>query len=142
MPFQKGQSGNPSGRPKLPDDLRRAERKMVMMARKRSPRMIEILSGIAEDETAPTASRIAAATAILDRAHGRPKQQIEGSVDHKLSLGEQHLDAIRALSREVGLARTLERPQPKVIDAEAVEVTDESRDAAKLVYVAKQQAAE
>jgi hypothetical protein len=115
---------------------------MVMMARKRSPRMIEILSGIAEDETAPTASRIAAATAILDRAHGRPKQQIEGSVDHTLSLGEQHLEAIRALSLEAGRERALERPQPTVIDAVAVEVTDEGRDAAKLTYAAKQQAAE
>lgn len=38
--------------------------------------MIQVLHGIAMQENAPTASRVAAAEALLDRGWGRPKQTL------------------------------------------------------------------
>jgi len=40
---------------------------------------LQTLVAIATDEKAPPAARVAAATAILDRAHGKPVQAIEGT---------------------------------------------------------------
>jgi hypothetical protein len=126
---------NPRGRP-------RTEQHVVRLARKHTERAISLLVKVIEDDAAPVAARVTAAQAVLDRGWGKPRQEVEGRHSIQVNLGQQHLDAIRALSQAVGKTRALEHPKSKVIDAEAVEVTDESRDAAKLVYAAKQQAAE
>lgn len=42
------------------------------------PRMIEVLASIAVDEERPESSRVAAATALLDRGFGKPAQAITG----------------------------------------------------------------
>jgi hypothetical protein len=64
--FAKGQSGNPSGRPKAPtlDEIR-------AMARKASPKMVKVLIDIAEGSDSDRA-KAAAASAVLDRAYGKP----------------------------------------------------------------------
>jgi len=70
MPFAKGKSGNPGGRPKVVGEVQ-------ALARGYTSRAVETLRGIMEDIKAPPAARIAAAIAILDRGFGRPHQMSE-----------------------------------------------------------------
>ena len=68
-PFQKGISGNPGGRPKVLGDVQE-------LAREKSPEAITTLANIMHDEKAPSAARVAAANALLDRGYGKPTQPI------------------------------------------------------------------
>lgn len=70
--FQKGQSGNPGGR-------KRGDATVTKLARKHAPKMLEVLVTIALDEEAAVNSRVAAASQVLDRAYGRPRQALEHS---------------------------------------------------------------
>lgn len=70
MPFQKGQSGNPAGRPPMVDGTNLRE-----LCRTYTPQAVQALVDIAikgEKE----AARVSAASALLDRGWGRPLQQI------------------------------------------------------------------
>src|SRR5262245_44110897 len=69
--WQKGVSGNPTGRPKLP-----AEMKEMFQAK--APEAFEVLSRHLQSPDAKVA--IAAATQILDRAYGRPVQSIDANI--------------------------------------------------------------
>jgi hypothetical protein len=42
---------------------------------------VRVLREIAEDEKAPAAARVSASNSLLDRAHGKASQTIEGSFD-------------------------------------------------------------
>ena len=68
--FKKGQSGNPSGKPKIIIEVARAAREYTQEA-------LETLHKAMTAEKAPWAARISAACAILDRGWGRAPQQIE-----------------------------------------------------------------
>ena len=72
MAFVKGQSGNPSGRPK--SDL-----KLKELARAHTPAALATLVAALKAENERT--RVAAAEALLDRAWGRPPQAIVGDED-------------------------------------------------------------
>ena len=65
--WAKGQSGNPGGRPRILEAVRDIARESTTLA-------IETLRTIAADTNAPHAARVSAATALLDRAWGRPLQ--------------------------------------------------------------------
>lgn len=67
MKFEKGQSGNPGGRPKALKEVEEA-------AREHSADALETLASIMKDVVAPHAARVSASQAILDRAWGKPKQ--------------------------------------------------------------------
>jgi hypothetical protein len=72
MPFQKGQSGNPGGRPKASAPLKE-------LARSHTEEAITTLVTIMKSSKAPAAARVNAACALLDRGFGKPLQQVEHS---------------------------------------------------------------
>lgn len=81
MPFTKGKSGNPVGRPKKTPELREVED----LAKDASPEAIKrLIEWIKSDEARPS---ITACIAVLDRAFGKPAQAVEhkGTVTHDIS---------------------------------------------------------
>jgi hypothetical protein len=72
MPFEKGKSGNPGGRPKVVGEVQ-------ALARQHTPEAIKTLALIMHDENAPPAARVSAANAIIDRGYGKPTQPMSSS---------------------------------------------------------------
>ena len=70
-PFQKGQSGNPGGRPKVVAEVRE-------LAREHTSKAVETLVSIMTNTKAAPAARVSAANALLDRGYGKPPQHITG----------------------------------------------------------------
>ena len=71
MKFSKGKSGNPGGRRKLEGPLRD-------LARQYSVEAMEALVAVMQDKSAPPSARAIAADKILDRAHGKAPQPMDG----------------------------------------------------------------
>ena len=69
MPFQKGKSGNPGGRPKVVGEVQALARECTQQA-------VDTLKDIMHNNKAPAAARVAAANSLLDRGYGRPSQTI------------------------------------------------------------------
>lgn len=69
-PWVKGQSGNPSGRPKGLADVR-------TLARAYTADAVSALVRIVRNPKSPEAAQVSAAQALLDRAWGRPVQPAE-----------------------------------------------------------------
>jgi hypothetical protein len=89
MPFVKGHSGNPGGKPKLEAGVRE-------LARKYTRKAINTLIGILDDPKANAAARSFAANSLLDRGYGKPTQHIETNVTILDSLSETELRALAA----------------------------------------------
>lgn len=70
MAFEKGKSGNPGGRPKENDEIKRLAQQECAAAIKRL--------AFWRDSSEARAS-VAASTALLDRGYGKPAQAIEHS---------------------------------------------------------------
>jgi hypothetical protein len=70
MPFEKGKSGNPGGRP--------SDAKLRDLCRAQTEASIKALIRIRDNKKSPAAAVVAAAVAILDRGYGKPAQAITG----------------------------------------------------------------
>lgn len=81
-----------AGRPKGAANKATADIKAA--AAEYSDAALNVLVTVAKNTKAPAAARVAAANAILDRAHGKPKQSIEAEVGHPLKV--EHVIPIAA----------------------------------------------
>ena len=70
--FKPGVSGNPGGRPKMPEELREAFEKASQEALRT---LIEVM------RTGKGMERVKASEIILDRSYGKPVQQVDAKVD-------------------------------------------------------------
>lgn len=87
MAWQKGQSGNPGGRPKGLKEVQDA-------ARQHTEAAIKTLADIAKDKEQTASARVAAAEVLLDRGWGKAQQTIE--VEGMSGLPDHVIDAILA----------------------------------------------
>ena len=76
-PFQPGQSGNPLGRPKIPEDVREATRAAC-------PKAVAVLIELLDDKK--SLIRLEAAKTLLDRGYGKPMQMQDIQIDMAGSL--------------------------------------------------------
>jgi len=72
MPFKPGQSGNPGGKSKVLVD----GRTLTDLARDHTAKAVDALVKVLDNAEASDAAKVSAATAILDRGWGRPKQDL------------------------------------------------------------------
>jgi Family of unknown function (DUF5681) len=97
--FKPGVSGNPGGRPRRPTtvEARRIEADVKALARECAPEAVSTLKAIMVSERAPPAARIAAANSLLDRAHGKVKQELEVFAPDFSRLSDDELNALENL---------------------------------------------
>jgi hypothetical protein len=115
--FAPGQSGNPGGRPRVVTEVRD-------LARLYMPLAIKTLADIAQNGR-QDAARVAAATALLDRAYGRPTQPISGDAEMPplaLSIQEKQRRTREILDQAFGADGT---PQNMIV--RAGEIRSENR---------------
>ena len=99
MAFVKGQSGNPSGRPAMPAEIRE-------MLYKASPKALKLLVNAVEDEDKPFALRVDCAKTLLDRAYGKAPQSmsIDASVGATVMSTQMSADEMLEAIKEAAKA--------------------------------------
>lgn len=112
MPFKKGQSGNPGGRPKGVGDLRD-------IARQHTGEAVEVLIEIMGNTKAAPSARVGAATALLDRGWGRPAQEINVNPNKNLEPDPIFLRSMGEILDEIVAKNKAETDAKKVLNGEA-----------------------
>ena len=84
-PFKPGQSGNPNGRPKMAEDVR----KKLKAA---TPEAVQLLVDVMKNENEKTALRMDAAKTIIERVYGKPLQPIDSTISGGLNVGLSDAD--------------------------------------------------
>ncbi|MCJ2067270.1 hypothetical protein MKK75_00340, partial [Methylobacterium sp. J-030] len=92
-PFAPGRSGNPGGRPRLPDDVKQ-------LARGYTREAPETLAGLLRTDEATAAAPVTASSHLTDRAWGTRAQH--PSLDWR---GERWVGRWRRVRVEIGLER-------------------------------------
>ena len=105
MPFQKGQSGNPNGRP--PGGLSLAAR-IRALGGEDGATYAELLHSIAMNEGETTRLRIDAVKVLLDRGYGAPPQELHVETSNEV----MRASALREALRAEGLLHGAGNPQP------------------------------
>lgn len=69
MKFQKGVSPNPGGRPKVPEDVKQ-------LWREHTPEAVQKVVSIMRNKRVAPSIQLSAAQTIIERAYGRPSQEV------------------------------------------------------------------
>src|SRR5262245_59917990 len=108
-PFQKGQSGNPGGKRKVPENV-------GDIARAATPRAIRTLIRIMEYSKASYAVRAYCADKVIDRAYGKAPQQTNLQITAQTRRAADFTDdELAAIIEREGAASG---PQPPLIEAQ------------------------
>lgn len=78
-PFEKGKSGNPTGRPKESEETKQAKRDALEMLRAAAPDAVALLLNVMQDSSVKLDLRTKCAESVMDRVYGKASQPIEGS---------------------------------------------------------------
>jgi len=105
-PFQKGQSGNPGGRPKEIAEVKE-------LARQHMPAAIDALVSIMNNTKASDAARVSAATALLDRGYGKPQQHIDAEIGSYVARLPRPYDTAEEWAAEVKAEMAMQQ-RPKL----------------------------
>jgi hypothetical protein len=74
MPFKPGKSGNPSGRPRMPEELKRSFQEAA-------PKALRTLIAILDGENgAKPSDQVRAAEVLMNRGYGMPVQAVEAEI--------------------------------------------------------------
>lgn len=92
-PFESGQSGNPGGRPKLPEDIKHVRE----LAREYTQEAVDALVIVMRGENSSAGAKVSAAQALLDRGWGKAEANVNMTVKRDAKeLTDDELAAIAA----------------------------------------------